>query len=145
MTADLTPAAGPTAGAPARPARDRGSLTVSMLLLLVVVLGGAALLVDGGRAMSARRHAANTAEAAARAAVSTATPVSPFDPRRAKAAALDYTSRSGIPPSDVVVVVKNNIVTVTITERRPTVFLILGGVSTLTVQATGSARVVYSP
>jgi Flp pilus assembly protein TadG len=53
--------------------RDRGSISVILVFLVVIALGGAGLIVDGGRAMSARRHASNTAEAAARAAVSTAT------------------------------------------------------------------------
>jgi len=35
-------------------------------------------------------------------------------------------------------------VTVTVTERRSTVFIILGGQETMTVRATGTARVAYS-
>ena len=124
--------------------RDRGAISVVMMLLLVIVLAGAGLIVDGGRAMSARRHAANTAEAAARAAVSTATPVSGFNRRTARAAALGYASRAGVPARDVQVVVGADFVTVTVTERRTTVFLILGGQSTMTVTASGTARVVYS-
>ena len=42
------------------------------------------------------------------------------------------------------VVVGIDFVTVTITEHRDTVFLILGGQSTLTVKASGTARVNYS-
>lgn len=127
------------------PTRDRGSVTIMMMLLLVVVLGGAGLIVDGGRAMAARRHAANTAEAAARAAVATTTPVSGFDPQRARRAALDHAVRAGVPARDVQVVVAADVVTVTIIERRRTVFLVLGGMTTLTVRANGSARVNYSP
>jgi Flp pilus assembly protein TadG len=124
--------------------RDRGSVSVAMLLLLVVALGGAGLVVDGGRAMAARRHASNTAEAAARAAVATATPVASFDPDLARRAALSYARRAGVRPADVRVVVSADSVRVTITERRSTVFLVLGGRSTLTVTATGIARVVFS-
>ena len=124
--------------------RDRGSVSVAMLLLLVVALGGAGLVVDGGRTMAARRHASNTAEAAARAAVATATPVATFDPAVARRAALSYARRAGVPASDVRVVVGADSVRVTITERRSTVFLVLGGRSTLTVTATGIARVVFS-
>jgi len=115
-----------------------------MLLLLVVALGGAGLVVDGGRTMAARRHASNTAEAAARAAVATATPVASFDPVIARSAALSYARRAGVRASDVRVVVGVDFVRVTITERRSTVFLVLGGRSTLTVTATGIARVVFS-
>ncbi|MDO8362847.1 MAG: pilus assembly protein TadG-related protein [Actinomycetota bacterium] len=124
--------------------RDRGSISVVMLLLLVIALGGAGLVVDGGRAMVARRHAANTAEAAARAAVSTATPLSGFDRSKARAAALDYAARAGVPARDVTVEVGADFVSVTVVERRSTVFLILGGQETMTVRATGTARVIYS-
>jgi Flp pilus assembly protein TadG len=124
--------------------RDRGSISVILVFLVVIALGGAGLIVDGGRAMSARRHASNTAEAAARAAVSTATPVSGFDPTTARAAALRYAARAGVPAADVQVEVGVDFVTVTITERRDTVFLILGGAETMTVRASGTARVNYS-
>lgn len=123
---------------------DRGSISVVMIMLLVMVLGGAGLVVDGGRAMVARRHASNTAEASARAAVATATPVSGFDRDVARAAAFSYANRAGVAPIDVQVEVGADFVTVVITERRQTVFLILGGKETMTVHATGTARVVYT-
>jgi Flp pilus assembly protein TadG len=115
-----------------------------MVLLLVIVLAGGGLVLDGGRAMAARRHAANIAEAAARVAVSTATPVDPFDTTRARDLAIEFAARAGIPPQDVLVVVAPGVVTVTITERRRAVFLAFGGVPTMTVHATGHARVVFS-
>ncbi|MBI4933165.1 MAG: hypothetical protein HY828_04760 [Actinobacteria bacterium] len=124
--------------------RDRGSISVVMIIMLVMVLAGAGLVVDGGRAMAARRHASNTAEAAARAAVATATPVSGFDPTAARDAAIDYATRAGVATVDVEVQVTPDSVRVTVTERRRTVFLVLGGRSTMTVRATGVARVVYS-
>jgi Flp pilus assembly protein TadG len=123
---------------------DRGTITVVMVMMLVIVLAGAALIVDGGRVMVARRHAANTAEAAARAAVATATPVGGFDPARARAAAFGYALAAGVPATDVQVVVAADHVSVTITERRRTVFLVLGGQEVVTVQATGTARLAYS-
>lgn len=123
---------------------DRGSVSVVMLFLVVIVLFGGGLIVDGGRAMVARRHASNTAEAAARAAVSTATPVSGFNPTRARSAAMQYAARAGVPAGDVTVFVGADFVRVVIIERRSTVFLILGGQSTMTVTATGTARVTYS-
>lgn len=124
--------------------RDRGSISVIMVMLLVVVLGGAALIVDGGRAMSARRHASNVAEGAARAGVATASPMDDIDPARATEAALDHARRAGIPAADVSVVVVDDAVRVTVVERRSTVFLILGGRETLTVRATGAARRYYT-
>jgi len=124
--------------------RDGGAISVVMMLLLVMALAGGGLILDGGRAMVARRHASNTAEAAARAAVSTATPVSGFDRVSARAAAVVYASRAGVSAADIEVEVGLDYVTVTITERRSTVFLILGGQETMTVRATGTARVAYS-
>jgi Flp pilus assembly protein TadG len=121
--------------------RDRGAITVIMVMLIVIVFAGAALIVDGGRVMVARRHASNTAEAAARAAVATATPVSGFDPVKARAAAYDYTDRAGVAAADVVVEVAADHVSVTVTERRRTVFLVLGGQES-SVRATGTARLV---
>ena len=113
--------------------RDGGAISIVMVLLLVMVLGGAGLVVDGGRALVARRQASNTAEAAARAAVATATPVTGFDRDVARSAALSYAARAGVPATDVRVVVGPDFVTVTIVERRDTVFLILGGQETVTV------------
>ena len=127
-----------------RDRQDRGAISVVMMLLLVIALAGAGLIVDGGRVMVARRHASNTAEASARAAVSTATPVSGFDRETARDAAIEYANRAGVVTSDVQVEVGVDYVTVTITERRSTVFLILGGQETMTVRATGTARVAYS-
>ncbi|HRB04256.1 MAG TPA: pilus assembly protein TadG-related protein, partial [Ilumatobacteraceae bacterium] len=127
-----------------RPDRDRGAISVVMVILLVMVLGGAGLVVDGGRALVARRHASNTAEAAARAAVASATPLAGFDGDAARDAAFSYAVRAGVPVGDVRVVVGVDFVTVTIIERRSTVFLILGGQETVTVQASGTARVTYT-
>ncbi|MFM2183793.1 MAG: hypothetical protein RJB61_2087 [Actinomycetota bacterium] len=123
---------------------DRGDLLVSLMLLVVVVLAGAGLIVDGGRVMAARRHASNIAEGAARAAVSSTTPVRDFQPDTAREAAIDHAVRSGISAVDVAVVVRDGSVTVTVTERRRSVFLVLGGWETVTVQGTGTATVVYS-
>ena len=127
-----------------RSRHDRGSLSVTMMFLLVVSLAGGALVLDGGRAMVARRHAANVAEGAARAAVSTATPVQSFDMSAARDLAIDYARRAGIDPVDVQVVVQPDVVRVTITERRRTVFLAFGGQSTMTVHASAYARAVFS-
>ncbi len=124
---------------------DRGAISVVMVMLVLVVLAGAALIVDGGRVMVARRHASNIAEAAARAAVAIATPMSGFDQTRAAQTAIDHAHRAGIALEDIEVEVTADHVTVTITERRITVFLVLGGMSTVTIRATGTARLAYSP
>lgn len=126
------------------PTRDRGAISVVLMLLLVIALAGGGLILDGGRAMVARRHASNTAEAAARAAVATATPLGGFDRATARDAAIAYANRAGVATADVDVEVGIDHVTVTVTERRSTVFLILGGQETMTVRASGTARVAYS-
>lgn len=126
-------------------ARDRGDISVMAMLLMLVVFAASGLIIDGGRAMAARRHASNTAEAAARAAVATLTPLGDLDPVAARAAAIGHATRAGVAATDVVVEVGSQSVRVTVVERRRSVFLALGGVSVLTVRATGVARVVFSP
>ena len=127
---------------------DRGSLSIMLTVLVLVTLGGAALVVDGGRAMAARRHAANTAEAAARVAVAGQSLTVGFDPDTATARAIDHATRSGIDPSDVAVAIRTGPtgepeVVVTVTERRTAVFLALGGTDVLTVRASGAATFIY--
>lgn len=95
---------------------DDGSLMVSLMLMLAIVLAGAGLIVDGGRAMAARRHATNVAEAAARAGVSVMSPMDPFDSVTAIAAAREHASRSGISAADVQVGIEGSVVVVTIVE-----------------------------
>lgn len=129
-------------------ASDRGSLSIVLVLLVTVVLGGGALVVDGGRAMAARRHAANTAEAAARTAVARTSLTNGFDPARAAELAIDHAVRSGVDPADVQVTVRTGPtgepeVVVTITERRTAVFVALTGADQLTVRATGAATFLY--
>ncbi len=129
--------------------RDRGVLTIITLLLVVVTLAGAGLVVDGGRALTARRHAANTAEGAARFAVSSQSPLTELDGAGAVADATSFAIRSGVEPSDIAVTVRYTAdgtaeVVVTITERPSAVFLALGGITTMSVHATGIARFLYS-
>jgi Flp pilus assembly protein TadG len=129
---------------------DRGSLSIVLGVLVLVTLAGAALVVDGGRAMAARRQAANTAEAAARVAMARSSLTSGFDPARAVDLAVDHAVRSGVAPDDVEVQVRTGPagapeVVVTITARRTTVFLALGGAEELTVRARGAATSVYDP
>lgn len=127
--------------------RDRGSIAIALMLLLVVALGGAGLIVDGGRALAARRHAANTAEAAARFAASSESLRTGLDPDRARDTAVSYALRSGVAADDIAVEIRSDggrpTVYVTITERRTTVFLALGGQEQMTVRATGAAQFTY--
>lgn len=128
---------------------DRGSLSIMLAVLVLVTLAGGGLIVDGGRAMAARRHAANTAEAAARTAVAEQSITGGFDPEVAVDLAIDHAVRSGVDPADVDVTVRTGPlgdpeVVVTVTERRTAVFLALGGADVLTVRATGAATFVYA-
>ncbi len=130
--------------------RDRGALSIVAVLLTVMVLAAAGLVVDGGRALSARRHAAGTAEAAARFAISNQSLTTGFDPARARALALDHALRAGVRSGDVAVEVVYRSdgrpeVVVTIVERPRAVFAALLGARSLTVRAEGSAVFVYSP
>lgn len=130
--------------------RDRGSLSVVTMFLTIVALGAAGLVVDGGRALAARRHAAGTAEAAARFAITRQSLTIGFDPDTAMEVARSYAVRSGIAERDVVVAVRDRAdghpeIVVTITERPVAVVLGLAGVESLTVHATGTAIAVYAP
>jgi Flp pilus assembly protein TadG len=129
--------------------RDRGVLTIVTLMLAVVTLAGAGLVVDGGRALTARRHAANTAEAAARFAVSSQSPLTDLDEAAATERATSFAIRSGVEPGDVAITIRHDAggapeIAVTVTERPRAVFLALGGITTMSVRATGIARFVYS-
>jgi len=131
------------------PPGDRGVIGVLLMVLVVLCLGAAGLVVDGGRAMGARRHAANTAEGAARYAVSSQSLSTVVDADVLRARALDFAVRSGVPAGSVEVHVdltdpNHPVVEVTITEHVRAVFLALAGTTDLTVRATGSARFVYS-
>jgi Flp pilus assembly protein TadG len=122
--------------------RDRGAIGVALAILMTGVLAAAALVVDGGRALAARRHAANTAEGAARAAVA-AQLGREIDPRLATAAARRHALAAGVPATDVSVSVADGEVHVTVTERRTAVFLALGGVDELTMRGEGAARTTF--
>jgi Flp pilus assembly protein TadG len=129
--------------------RDVGSLSIVMLLLITVVLAGSGLIVDGGRALVARRHAANTAEAAARFAMTPRNLAAGFDPNRAVTVARTFAIGTGLDARDVEARVRYRSdgrpeVVVTITERRAAVFLALTGIDSLTVEASGSAIAVYT-
>lgn len=128
---------------------DRGALGIALMVVVVVALAGAGLVVDGGRAMAARRHAAGTAEAAARWAVAPRTLSAGFDADVAEREARSFAERSGIPAADVDVSIVTGPtgtpqVIVTVTERRTAVFLALTSIDEITVRASGSAIVVWS-
>lgn len=124
---------------------DRGSASVGLVLLVVIVIAGAGLIFDGARYLSAERHASNTAEGAARAAVATGSPSDGLQAADARQAAVDHATALGVPASDVSVSFPTrDTVVVTITERRSTTFAKFAGASQIVATAQGRARLEYS-
>jgi Flp pilus assembly protein TadG len=121
---------------------ERGAIGVALAILMTGVLAAASLVVDGGRALAARRHAANVAEGAARAAVA-AQLGRDIDLRVAATAARRHAAAAGIAARDVAVSVSAGEVHVVVTERRTAVFLALGGVEDLTMRGQGAAQTTY--
>jgi Flp pilus assembly protein TadG len=126
----------------ARHGGDRGAIGVALAILMTGVLAAASLVVDGGRALAARRHAANVAEGAARAALAVQ-PGREVDHRLAAEAARRHAAAAGIAAADVDVAVSDGEVHVVVTERRAAVFLALGGIENLVMRGEGAARTTY--
>ncbi len=125
--------------------RDRGSVSVGLILLVVITIAGGALVFDGARYLTAERHASNTAEGAARAAVATGSPGDGLDADIARRAAVDHAVRLGVDPADVTVSFPaRDVVVVTVTERRSATFVRFTGSADLVATATGRARLEYS-
>lgn len=125
--------------------RDRGSASVGLMLLVVIAIAGSGLIFDGARYLAAERHASNTAEAAARAAVENGSPSEGLREADARQAAISRAASAGVPASGVVVSFPSrDTVVVTITERRPTTFVRFGGAPTIIATAEGRARLEYS-
>lgn len=124
---------------------DRGSVSVGLVLLVVIAVAGGALIFDGARYLAAERHASNTAEGAARAAIATGSPSDGLDADVARQAAVDHAVRLGVPAADVVVTFPSrDVVVVTITERRPATFVRFSGSADLVATAQGRARLEFS-
>jgi len=131
--------------APALPDGDRGSVSVGLILLVTIALAGGALVFDGARYLAAERHASNTAEGAARAAIATGSPADGLDADLARRAAVDHAVRLGVDAADVTVSFPaRDLVEVTITERRASTFVRFTGSSDLVATAIGRARLEYS-
>lgn len=124
---------------------DRGSVSVGLVLLVVIAVAGGALIFDGARYLAAERHASNTAEGAARAAIATGSPSDGLDADVARRAAVDHAVRLGVPAADVAVAFPaRDVVVVTITERRPATFVRFSGSADLVATAQGRARLEFS-
>ena len=135
---------------PRLPARcrdaERGAIGVFLAVLVPGLLLIVGLAVDGGAKVAATQRANAIADEAARAGGQaldvSAAPAGQVrvDPAAAVAAAQDYLSRNGVQGTVTVVDADTLQVSTTITE--PTTFLGLIGISTLTVEGTGTADLV---
>jgi Flp pilus assembly protein TadG len=135
---------------PRLPARcrdaERGAIGVFLAVLAPGLLLIVGLAVDGGAKVAATQRANAIADEAARAGgqaldVSAAlTGQVRVDPAAAVAAAQDYLSRTGV--QGTVTVVDADTLQVSTTISEPTTFLGLIGISTLTVEGTGTADLV---
>jgi Flp pilus assembly protein TadG len=144
-----SPSLGRTHRPPATGWDDRGSALVWLLLLLPVLFAFAGLVLDGGRVITARQHAANLAEQAARQAVDqldrgrfreTGNAVGAVDPPAAAAAACRYTASAAPGAGCTVTVDTDGQVRVAVTISTPTALLAAVGISRLTVTGTGQSR-----
>jgi len=123
--------------------RESGMVTAFVVIFTLALLLMAGLVLDGGLALSARVHAIDDAQAAARAGaqaidipVYRATGQITLDPTQATADAQHYLVAAG---NTGTVAVNGNQVTVTVTIIQPTQILGLAGISHFTETGTGSA------
>ena len=129
-----------------RPDAERGAIGVLLAVLVPGLLLIIGLAVDGGAKVAATQRANAIADEAARAGgqaldVSAAlTGQVRVDPAAAVAAAQDYLIRNDVPGA--VTVVDGDTLRVTTTITEPTTFLGLIGISTLTVEGSGTADLV---
>lgn len=126
--------------------RERGQVTAFVVVFTAALILLAGLVIDGGLALSARLHALNEAQAAARSgaqqldlAVYRRTGAVRLDPGQARAAARDYLATLN---TDATVRVAGDTVTVTVRTTQPTQILQVAGIDTFHVSATANASAV---
>ncbi|MDI6869857.1 MAG: pilus assembly protein TadG-related protein [Bacillota bacterium] len=123
-----------------RPRRSEGGqVLVLTALALVGLLGFTALVVDVGLLYLGRARCLNAAEAATTAGVQ----FLPFDPARARAAALQYVRDNGFAPEQAVVSIteSNTRIDVTVQQDTALFFARVLGFNTAPVGGTAAARV----
>lgn len=123
---------------------DDGAVSAFVVVLFVGLLVLAGLVLDGGLALGAKVRASGQAEAAARAgaqaidlAAYRATGEVRLLPAEASAAAQHHLATVGATGT---VTVSGDTVTVTVTASQKTQLLGIAGISSLSVQGTGSAQ-----
>jgi Flp pilus assembly protein TadG len=134
--------------APQRGADDRGAVSVIIVLLAGAFFGLAGLVWDGGRAITARQHAADLAEQAARAGADDLDlnairdgGVGTIDVPRATVDACHYVHVAA-PGSGCTATATGQAVTVRVTTHTPTALLGIIGVSSFTTHGYASASAV---
>ena len=130
------------------PTAEDGAITVILLLLAGALFACAGLVWDGGRAITARQHAADLAEQAARAGADdldlTALRNQGADVVDAPQAITDacHFVHVAAPDAQCSATATPTTVTVRVTTRTPTVLLGLVGLSTLTTHGSATAGAV---
>ena len=129
-----------------QPDAERGAIGVFLVVLVPGLLLIIGLAVDGGAKVAATQRANAIADEAARAggqALDVAAALSGqvrVDPAAAVAAAQDYLDRNDV--AGAVTVVDGDTLQVTTTISEPTTFLGLIGISSLSVEGTGTADLI---
>lgn len=129
-----------------QPEAERGAIGVFLAVLVPGLLLIIGLAVDGGAKVAATQRANAFADEAARAggqAIDVSAALAGqirVDPAAAVAAAQDYLDRNDVAGS--VTVVDGDTLQVTTTLTEPTTILGLIGISTLTVEGTGTADLI---
>lgn len=124
--------------------RDGGQVTAFTVVMTGALIALTGLVLDAGLAVATKTHAVGVAQSAARAGAMEidlahlrTTGEIRLDPRRARAAASDWLTRSGVPGT---VTATAEEVTVTVTTARRTQLLGLVGVDEIPVAASATAR-----
>ena len=128
--------------------REAGSVTVFFVVAAFALFAMVGLVVDGGTKIRAAQHAGALAEEAARAggqAISLPPAVrgdpTIAEPQQAAAAARHYLTENDI-TGTVRVADGGRAIAVRVSVTRPTVFLGMVGIATMTVQGHAQARLV---
>jgi len=128
---------------------ERGSLTLMLAVLFVTLIALAGVIVDGGAKLALAENATSVAQEAARAGAGlvdrpTAYSTGNFvvDQDQAIAAADQYLTAAGYPPGAGPGPAGQNSITVTVTVTRPTHFLSIIGIDTMSTTGTATARLV---
>ncbi|MDA8274618.1 MAG: hypothetical protein M0029_04455 [Actinomycetota bacterium] len=128
---------------------EKGMVTAFVVIFTLALLAMAGLVLDGGLALTAKVHAIDDAQAAARAGAQAidiplyrSTGTITLDPAQAVADAQGFLAAAD---EHGTVTVAGETVAVTVTITQPTQILSVVGVDQLTVTGTGSATAQQGP